>query len=262
MISKYTSRPPDRIQVMATPGRKRLTWRNVDIPESLMEWQACRPSLSHGIYRIACRHCSSAICADRQFTVKQLPSEHWTELVECWSCHRDEFAGVSQQIEARASCILEGVDHVLLHADDVKDRQCKCRLFTEGSSTMRLDKDDICVGSFEWTFEACFAASLKALIDAHGGWKFFFATPEGDEFILVWVAAWDMLYAEGAAMLRPALKVAFSETRQSADDTFETRLESPGRLQKIKRLFHSASTTEPISMDGQDYLLCYLKCGQ
>lgn len=261
-ICVYTSRPPDRIQVRAMAGKKQLMWRNIDVPDSLMEKQTHHPRLSHGIYRITCKRCSNTISAEQQFAVKQLPSEHWTELVECWSCHRDEFAGVGQQIEARPSCILEGVDHVLIHVDDGKDRQCKCQLFTEASTTIRLDKDDICISNFEWTFEACFAASLKALIDAHGGWKFSFAAPEKDEFIWVWVVAWDILYAEDSGMLRPALKVAFSETRQSADDTFEMRFESTGRLQKIKRLFHSESTIEPISIDGQDYSLCYLRCSQ
>ncbi|KAI8147980.1 HECT-like ubiquitin-conjugating enzyme-binding-domain-containing protein [Fennellomyces sp. T-0311] len=71
---------------------------------------------------LSCRECQQRITSTNQFQSKDLPSEHWYELVECWICHEakpEEHRARMQPISARAGMVLAGATYVLLHPQDL-----------------------------------------------------------------------------------------------------------------------------------------------
>lgn len=104
--------------------------------------------------KLACASCDAPLlqCPSSKFiTFKDLPNEHWLELLDCWSCHDNEFAPIAQRALSNDACpehehahnhnhghsyhhslshsghgyilpppgkIYLGLDHLLLHDDD------------------------------------------------------------------------------------------------------------------------------------------------
>ena len=99
---------------------------------------------------------------DTMLKIKYMPSEHWLELVECWSCHRDEFANIvknTAEISAVPGCLLVGTDYYLLNKEDIK--QCTCMIYEEGAGGIKIDKDDILLDGKSTSFESVLYELLK-----------------------------------------------------------------------------------------------------
>ncbi|ORY94885.1 HECT-like ubiquitin-conjugating enzyme-binding-domain-containing protein [Syncephalastrum racemosum] len=76
--------------------------------------------------QIVCRACQQSLAEAPVFQSKDLPSEHWYELVECWICHEtkpEEHRARMQPIGARQDMILVGTTYLLLHPDNTKHLQ-------------------------------------------------------------------------------------------------------------------------------------------
>lgn len=73
---------------------------------------------------IACKECRALISSNAFPAVKDLPSDHWMELVECWICHETsekEHSGQLKPIMARENLLLIGSTYLLLHPNDVRN---------------------------------------------------------------------------------------------------------------------------------------------
>ena len=48
---------------------------------------------------ISCSHCEHLLLnlSNKNFIWKDLPNEHWLELLDCWSCHDNEFAPIAER---------------------------------------------------------------------------------------------------------------------------------------------------------------------
>jgi hypothetical protein len=63
---------------------------------------------------------------ERRFRkVADLPSEYWHELIDCWTCHQEDYSHlqkghIANVIPARQNVALIGRGHVVLHTDDVQ----------------------------------------------------------------------------------------------------------------------------------------------
>ncbi|KAI9488520.1 HECT-like ubiquitin-conjugating enzyme-binding-domain-containing protein [Zychaea mexicana] len=72
---------------------------------------------------LTCRSCQQRITsATTGFQSKDLPSEHWYELVECWICHEakpEEHRSRMQPITARPNMVLAGATYMLLHPQNL-----------------------------------------------------------------------------------------------------------------------------------------------
>ena len=71
---------------------------------------------------LSCRSCQQLITSTNEFQSKDLPSEHWYELVECWICHEakpEEHRSRMQPISARPNMVLVGGTYLLLHPRDL-----------------------------------------------------------------------------------------------------------------------------------------------
>lgn len=91
---------------------------------------------------IKCSNCFSQLSASNS-RFKQLPSEHWSELVDCWSCHRQEFAGVVSHLPATNQFVPSDLSSVFY------SQFYFSLLFNE--QTMRC-VDDVCVHCKECDF--------------------------------------------------------------------------------------------------------------
>lgn len=72
---------------------------------------------------IHCQHCDASILNNSvDYKVKDLPSEHWYELVECWICHEtkpEEHQARMRPILARPNLLLVGTSYFLIHPDNL-----------------------------------------------------------------------------------------------------------------------------------------------
>lgn len=72
---------------------------------------------------IQCQHCSASILdSSVNYKIKDLPSEHWYELVECWICHEtkpEEHRARMRPILARPNVLLVGTTYFLIHPDNI-----------------------------------------------------------------------------------------------------------------------------------------------
>ncbi|KAI8391356.1 HECT-like ubiquitin-conjugating enzyme-binding-domain-containing protein [Radiomyces spectabilis] len=70
-----------------------------------------------------CRNCANRLLqTSSSFQCKDLPSEHWYELVECWICHEtkpEEHRARMQPILARPDALLVGSTYFLVHPDNI-----------------------------------------------------------------------------------------------------------------------------------------------
>ncbi len=64
-----------------------------------------------------------------QLIFKDLPSSYWMDLIDCWSCHKDEFVGVTKSIKLSNGLLLPssenivhlGIDFMIIHRDYLED---------------------------------------------------------------------------------------------------------------------------------------------
>lgn len=72
---------------------------------------------------IHCQNCQVSLLDDsKYYKIKDLPSEHWYELVECWICHEtkpEEHQARMRPILARPNALLVGTSYFLIHPDNI-----------------------------------------------------------------------------------------------------------------------------------------------
>ncbi|KAI8060207.1 HECT-like ubiquitin-conjugating enzyme-binding-domain-containing protein [Gongronella butleri] len=107
------------IKVMLEP---QLQSQGVAVPDCQPWWPAKDLVLREWTH-LACRHCQHALVRnDKPFACKDMPSEHWYELVECWICHEakpEEHQSRLKPILARPATLLVGSYYFFLDAADL-----------------------------------------------------------------------------------------------------------------------------------------------
>ncbi|PHZ14204.1 uncharacterized protein RHIMIDRAFT_278433 [Rhizopus microsporus ATCC 52813] len=85
------------------------------------EWWST--SVLRELSEFQCKVCAQPLfLKDKEYKLKDLPSEHWYELVECWICHEtkpEEHQARMRPILARPTVLLVGSTYFLLHPDDI-----------------------------------------------------------------------------------------------------------------------------------------------
>ena len=74
--------------------------KDLVLTSSLSKLQSAQ-SLQGNCQEFACSNCSLTLKTfdtDASFTFKDLPNEHWLELLDCWSCHDNEFAPIAERV--------------------------------------------------------------------------------------------------------------------------------------------------------------------
>lgn len=77
-----------------------LQFRNVEIDcDASLPVLLLAKSLQSICVSLSCSSCSHELknFESDQFDFKDLPNEHWLELVDCWSCHDNEFAPIAER---------------------------------------------------------------------------------------------------------------------------------------------------------------------
>lgn len=73
--------------------------------------------------QMQCRHCAQGFLDSAiEYKIKDLPSEHWYELVECWICHEtkpEEHQARMKPILARPHVLLVGTTYFLIHPENI-----------------------------------------------------------------------------------------------------------------------------------------------
>jgi len=88
------------------------------------EWWTSKLLLQQSLEKqMRCRHCAQGLLdAAIEYKIKDLPSEHWYELVECWICHEtkpEEHQARMKPILARPHVLLVGTTYFLIHPENI-----------------------------------------------------------------------------------------------------------------------------------------------
>jgi hypothetical protein len=107
-----------KLSLLKTP--KLLRSQQTDVKE----WWTSKLLLAQSQQKnMVCQHCTtSLIDASVNYKIKDLPSEHWYELVECWICHEtkpEEHQARMRPILARPNTLLVGTTYFLMHPDNL-----------------------------------------------------------------------------------------------------------------------------------------------
>lgn len=107
-----------KLSLLKTP--KLLRSQQTDVKE----WWTSKMLLAQSQQKeMVCQHCTaSLIDSSVNYKIKDLPSEHWYELVECWICHEtkpEEHQARMRPILARPDTLLVGTTYFLIHPDNL-----------------------------------------------------------------------------------------------------------------------------------------------
>ncbi|CAO3639725.1 unnamed protein product [Mucor fragilis] len=88
------------------------------------EWWTSKLLLQQSLEKqMRCRHCAQGLLDSAiEYKIKDLPSEHWYELVECWICHEtkpEEHQARMKPILARPHVLLVGTTYFLIHPENI-----------------------------------------------------------------------------------------------------------------------------------------------
>lgn len=210
------------IQVQTYPGAvprpaARLPALAVPLPASALD----------GLRSLGCRHCGTPLMQPARLTVKDLPSTYWSELIDCWSCHQSEFAGLTNRLRVAAGHDLllpaPGVLHValdslVLSAGDAAAPSPHCPgcgaevgALIEDGAYLRLHKHAVTATLADGSVLRppspvdLLLVRLHELMEAHGSFSFHVVGPGGALWLRL--VNWTLLVLTPAG-LRPTLKVA------------------------------------------------------
>ena len=218
-----------------------LTWRNVNLELK----QRHEFTLHSGHHTIRCLNCKDTLI-DKHLEVKLLPCENWMELVDCWSCHKDEFAGVAKSsLSPLPESILLGTDHFLVNPEDLS--ACKCH-----RNSNRIDLETVVIDGQSPGLESIIYAYLFELIEVHGESRYTFT--DQSTSVSLHVLAWDLWAGNSISSLSPAMKIAVYPTEQQ---NFEHRHESEQRIQVLLDLIHSKKKFK-VNLNEQNVYTFYL----
>lgn len=166
------------------------------------------PELPRMVQRVRCVRCGCSLTRDdddSRLRLKRLPGRDWLELVDCWSCHRSEFAPLTTRLSysqdgntilpSPGSLLVGGMflladlqqDFSSLRDTDGRCPGCQCRVgeevWQQGAATtaathIRLSRCEVQLESSErekpliWPFAALAMEELGELIDSQGALSF------------------------------------------------------------------------------------------
>lgn len=171
---------------------------------------------------------------------KQLPSEHWAELMDFWHCHKPHTADESfnpiysvSEFVPEPGMAFVGDAYFSVDEADFGD----CPEVVDGK-IWKWDVDIRAQGLKQYPLSAFVACILCELIDSHAIYSFHIADPERKHQMLIWVFSRDITYTyteelevlRGLKVFYSTEKAQFAELKQTRGDIEEVEL--PGNVIK------------------------------
>lgn len=203
--------------------------------------------------QIICAECKKPLVKSF-LNVFQMPSEGWMELVECWSCHKDEFAVVTPDaMQAQPGNMLLGVDEVIIHKDDMAPCDCLLLVSMEGQNAL-FDLETILIDGLDTSIGTVLKKTLLSLYEMHGSWIYNF-TCDQDSFY-IWLASWNVIVGSQISDLLPALKIGYSV---QLPNTLSTKKScSFKRIRSIKNFLENSVILEQFTWNGCQWKMLHL----
>lgn len=118
-----------------------IQFRNVDIIGAL---SSCAPTALLNAKALqtctllSCAACDAPILTQPEnFTWKDLPNEHWLELLDCWSCHDNEFAPIAERALTVGNIKSSHHNHNHeCHNDDNRPSSCRENMLSPSYQTL------------------------------------------------------------------------------------------------------------------------------
>lgn len=180
---------------------------------------------------IACKSCSHSIKKNKAIlSAKDLPSSYWVEMVDFWSCHKSEFAGITEQVRLNGNSIMLpkqgmvhcGLGYLLFHPEDIH-AECPgcgmvCGIPFDGS--IKVSKHAIiCNTVFDGLIGPVhplliLASMMHERMEAQGSYHFTIINEQAEsEHVCLRLLNWSLLV--GPAPWRPAIKVQIMSSQDA-----------------------------------------------
>lgn len=277
-------RPPDRVIQSSC-----FSWNEVQLSSSMWDtnlisnmltkfqnWHKVNPTF---YLSLVCNECNSVVHHFKR--LKLLPNEHWIELLDCWSCHKQEFATVEQHSLNYASMSHpkhEDIVHVShdkfftvikqqghYHKEKL-DCHLRCTTTADGcynQEDFRIERDGNLV--LQRSFEQVVHDVLRAQFDAHMTSKFALER-SNRPILLIWVQSWSLgHYHKIEHIMKPSIKLLYklmTHYDNPLDEGFENCLgqhfNSEDRLEKLLNLLDQNRATGVEENDTVDWITVYL----
>jgi len=220
----------DEYAAMKHDGYTIYTFRNVTPKREFCENPFRLPMMASDFTastKISCSNCTfSSILRkpEEPLVVKDLPSSFWMELVDCWSCHKSEFAGLTEKVQMsrNGSMILPkpgnvhcGLGFLLFHHADLhlKCPNCSKKLGTLVDDTVKVYKHSIRLMNGQEILNEIdplriLGAEMYERMEAHGSFNFSVISDSSEmEPINLRLINWNLLVGEPDS-LKPSIKVS------------------------------------------------------
>lgn len=206
-----------------------------------------------------CIHCSTQITPT--LTLSRLPSTYWQELVDCWSCHEQEFACNRFDLAPSKDRMLIG-DTLWVHKMNVVDccveRKCDDFYQLELDSVYLQDGDT----KVFFDFEKNVAKEFLDLVDAHASYRFLIhQIGTKIPFLKVWLVNWQavLFFSEKTV---PIVKVLYSFDNfdeWNADNTVESLFWSKEKIERMKSALSTNVLGNISTNKVSDFIPSFLK---
>lgn len=218
--------------------------------------------LPQTVQRVRCGRCGCSLTdGGRLLRLKRLPGRDWMELVDCWSCHRSEFAPLTTRLNysqdgntilpSPGSLLVGGMfllanleqDFEGMRATGGRCPGCSHQVGEEvwqlgatAATHIRLSRCEMQLESPElatpliWSFAALVMEELRELIDSQGALSYAISSPSPDRsVVLIRLLSWAAhVRSRPAGAFRPALILQMGEEEEEL-----TREEPPDRCHLI-----------------------------
>lgn len=222
----------------------------------ILSWHASRTYSEHKADEKAedvfkCADCKGEVL-DTEAEFKALPSPYWAELVDCWSCHKQEFAGVAKHLIEHelilpASCgtVLYCDDHYIVKREGTaEERTMSCAQC--GYALGELVRDSCYLIPATRTvrsrgLESDLIRRVLDAVNAHSSFTFAISSYGNDSRQVTFrLVNWTCMLGSGAS-LRPGLVVCMDEEHgQSAcNSEGEQFLYFEEEVDRLRLLLHS-----------------------
>lgn len=186
--------------------------------------QTITSSSFEGFQQLACRHCSHPCLTAASLLVKDLPSSFWMELIDCWSCHKSEFVGITNSVviseEGRLlppkGNLFVGLDGYIVHKShfDSDSTCCKCGSYLGellDTEHIHIAKHSVIIAKPDEIIRPpspleVLMQRLHELIQVHGSYRFVI---RGDDHILLTILNPNLVYLTDR--LIAGMKVSYRE---------------------------------------------------
>jgi len=218
-------------------------------------------------------------------STKDLPSKHWMELLDCWSCHNSEFTVITNKLNMQTENLIMpalntfhiGLDFILaplenlnLEVLDIENENVschKCRFYIgkhisngQDANCMKMYKSSVSLIDREGfeeegpSFIKMFMLQMLEYIESHHTFRFIISSEEGHTELYLWLVNWQENICLGSRF-RPIFHFKYLENDVETGDYERIHLPASQYVELLNGFAESRKLLDGIPMLDKMYSL-------